>query len=248
MSIQLVPGWAMSASLFSPLRTALRRPSRALDLPGFGSRLNETCPARLAALADSLHGPAEPTVYLGWSLGGLACLQLALQRPERVKALIILCSTPRFLADPQWPAGATLENFSRFRDAFQQDWQQAVRRFLLMQTGKNAGNSAAVRRLVEDLAGNLPKPEDHNLDNGLEVLAHADLRDSLAQLDVPVLLIGGQRDRVCHPDATEFMANNIPGSRLHTLNSGHLPHLSHTHELAALVDDFLDDCLHGGRA
>src|SRR5690554_4795270 len=93
----LVHGWGMHGGIWAPVVTALGEATApvCLALPGHGSRPAE--PAELsrwaAALADALPGPR---VWVGWSLGGLVCLQLALARPSQVRALVLVAATPRF--------------------------------------------------------------------------------------------------------------------------------------------------------
>ena len=64
-------------------------PARALDLPGFGSTPLE--PGSLddrAFVRDAL--PDEPVTLIGTSLGGRIALELALEAPDRVAALVLV--------------------------------------------------------------------------------------------------------------------------------------------------------------
>ena len=49
--------------------------------------------ADLVATADLLAATAGPATWLGYSMGGRACLHLAVQRPEVVEALVVLGAT-----------------------------------------------------------------------------------------------------------------------------------------------------------
>ena len=241
MSLQLIPGWAMSGQVFAPLQQQWSNPGQVVDLPGFGSRNRETCPTRLHALARALPPPGRGAVLLGWSLGGMACMQLALQHPGQIGALILVCSTPRFVASPDWPIGTELANFVAFREDFRNNWGKTLRRFLLMQAGKSSGNSRELAQTIRRLGETTPQPSPASMNNGLEILAHADLRSDIRKLSLPVLLVGGKRDRVCHPDASRWMAQQLPNARLLELDCGHAPHLSHTPVLAGEIEKFMQE-------
>ena len=94
--IGFVAGWSYSAAVFEPLRCQLAgQPVSAYDWSAFADGwLGE------AAVGA---GEPDPSIWVGWSLGGVLLLE-ALRRgriaPDR---LILLNATPRFLAAPGWP-------------------------------------------------------------------------------------------------------------------------------------------------
>ena len=84
------------------------------DLPGHGRSAATTTPFDLAALAASVLGAVEeaggagPYLYAGDSVGGAVGLQLALDHPDRVGALAVLCSAARFGTPEPWAERAAL--------------------------------------------------------------------------------------------------------------------------------------------
>ncbi|WP_196250693.1 alpha/beta fold hydrolase [Cellulomonas sp. JZ18] len=63
---------------------------------------------------------------------------------------------------------------------------------------------------------------------------------ALARVAVPVLVVVGERDLV-RPEHTALIAGAIPGARTAVVpRAGHLLPVRHPHELAALVEGFLD--------
>jgi 3-oxoadipate enol-lactonase len=67
------------------------------------------------------------------------------------------------------------------------------------------------------------------------MLAGADMRDELARLRCPVLVIGGSLDRVRPPAAAEEVAKAIPGARYAELRTGHY--------MAVQTPDLISDCI-----
>lgn len=84
---------------FDAVRGALARDFRLIvpDLPGHGRSTWRAAPAVLrasdlcaAALALADHLALPPAIWLGNSVGGMACLHAAAHRPERVRALVLV--------------------------------------------------------------------------------------------------------------------------------------------------------------
>lgn len=68
--------------------------------------------------------------------------------------------------------------------------------------------------------------------------AQWDATDRLHRIDVPTLVVGGQRDQ-CVPELAEAMHAEIPGSRLTVMDTAHLPFFEKPEAYFALVDQFL---------
>ena len=82
---------------------------------GSGVTESDIRQAGLAAFADAvLDSAPQRAAWLGWSLGGLATLNLARLYPDRVRGLIQLASTPRFVASTDWPYGVEAAVFDQF--------------------------------------------------------------------------------------------------------------------------------------
>jgi len=105
----------------------------ALDLPGYGE---SPLPAGLSiasmaqAVADTLQTLGfEQAVLLGHSMGGMVAQEFAATWPERVRALVLACTSPAFGR----PGG---------------DWQQAFLRDRLAPLDAGQGMAAVAERLV----------------------------------------------------------------------------------------------------
>ena len=106
--VVLLHGWAMHSGVWGPLVAKLARHHRviAVDLPGHGHSAPIspcTLEAMAAAVDGALAAETQPLAVLGWSLGGLVAMRWALARPARVQRLALVCTTPRFIASPDWP-------------------------------------------------------------------------------------------------------------------------------------------------
>ena len=77
-----------------------------------------------------------------------------------------------------------------------------------------------------------------------EVLKKTDLRNSLDQLQVPTLLIHGDRDTLAPLTAARYLEIKLPQARLVEIKgAGHVPFLTHTELCAQAINKFASNNL-----
>jgi pimeloyl-ACP methyl ester carboxylesterase len=87
---------------FHALATAMDRPDLlSLNLPGYAGEPG--LPENFEMLKDWLGSklPQNPSVLIGHSIGGMLALDFALDHPDRVAGLVLVCTTPAFGGLPQ---------------------------------------------------------------------------------------------------------------------------------------------------
>lgn len=87
-----VHGFTQTARCWGPLAAELATDHEVVrvDAPGHGGSTDVR--ADLAATAEHLAG-LGPATFLGYSMGGRMCLELALRHPEAVEALVLVSAT-----------------------------------------------------------------------------------------------------------------------------------------------------------
>lgn len=223
----LLPGTACDIRLFKPLVDALGTVDTivgelngARTMPDLARRLLDRAPPRFS--------------LLGFSLGGIAALEMIAQQPDRIERLCLIDTTPR--PDPE--ANAALR-------------RSAVARARLH----------GMERFILDAWPNLVSPahvEDEHLkhlicamarDAGPDVLGdqsemaihRADSRPRLGDIAVPTLILAGADERVCPLDAQDEMAVRISGAEYHLIpNAGHFAPLENPAAVAVHVRRWLD--------
>lgn len=208
-------------------------PARALDLPGFGrTPIGPDTPDDRTFVRDKL--PDGPATLVGTSLGGRLALELALEVPERVAALVLV--------------GPGLDGH---------EWSEEVRAFgaeeeAALERGDLDGAVEAnvrlwladdvdpeVRELVADMqrtAFQLQQGHDFPAIPPLDPPASA----RLGEIGVPTLVVTGSEDvRDIHEIADKLRAE-IPAAESATIaGSGHLPSLERPDEFDRVVLGFL---------
>ena len=176
---------------------------------------------------------------LGWSLGGMVALELARSRPGDLAALVLIATTPCFLARDDWPAGMNPGVLDGFAAGLAGDYRRTLSNFLALQTWGDENASQALRSLRANLDSH-GEPDPQALIAGLGILRTADLRDALAAITVPSLVIAGEHDRITPVAAGRELASRLPSARfVEVPKAGHAPFLSHPETVRREVESFL---------
>jgi len=229
----MLHGWAMHSGVFSALAECLSTTHTLylVDLPGHGHSRDSRLPLALEPVTQTLLATLPPAIWLGWSLGGLFALHAA--AAQKIPALIMLCATPCFVRQSDWPHGMPPETFQTFETGLHQDYTTTLDRFLALETLGSPhakGELRTLRELVYARGG----PAPHALSEGLNLLHSQDLRHTLPTLNIPSLWLSARRDRLVHPRAMQTCAALTPNADHATLeNAAHAPMLTYAEPLAA---------------
>jgi 3-oxoadipate enol-lactonase / 4-carboxymuconolactone decarboxylase len=198
----------------------------ASDAPGGEYSLDLLADDALAVLdAAGVEGAA----ICGVSLGGMTAMTLALKAPQRVKALIPACTSPKMDAET---------------------WRARIAAVLAGGTASIA--EAAIGRFFSpSFAAQHPEATDgvrasllDMSDEGYAACGAAirdmDLRPRLAEIAAPTLVISGEIDvSTPFPDHGRLIAEGIPGARTALLDAPHLAQVEAPSAFAAAVTGFL---------
>ena len=238
----MIHGWGMHSGVWQPLVKKLSQKYMLylVDLPGMGnSRPVE--PYHLYNLADEV-AEVIPGVsdVLGWSLGGLVAQRIALNQPDRIRRLVLVGSTPRFVSTSDWQAGVDPANFSAFAESVNHDYKAAILQFLSLQCMQSSDRRATIRQLRASF-DTRPTPTQTTLQRALHILLESDLRAEIANIRKPTLLIHGDRDTLAPVQAAHWMMQQLPHGFLRVISgSAHAPFLSHTDQFIEALNQFLE--------
>ena len=208
-------------------------PARAFDLPGFGTEPLESDSVDYRQFVrDRL--PPEPVTLIGTSLGGRVALELALESPERVAALVLV------------GPGLDGHRWSDELDTFWEEEEQALARGDLDAAAQvnvriwlADDAEPAVAALVAEMQRNAFVLQQGREPRMAELDPPASRR--LGEIGVPTLVVTGDEDVRDIHEIAEKLATEIPGAERATIaGSGHLPSLERPDEFDAVVLAFLD--------
>ncbi|MBS1678510.1 MAG: 3-oxoadipate enol-lactonase [Actinobacteria bacterium] len=220
--------------MWAPQAEALRDEFRLVrcDTRGHGGSAMAPPPWTLAdlggdvlALLDSL-GIARAS-FAGVSLGGSIAIWIAAHAPERVERLIP-CFTSAYFGPPNpW-----LERAATVRE----EGVEAVVDAVLDRWFTDRVDPDLRARMRKMMVG-VPR---EGYAAATEVVAHLDLREDLARITVPTLVLAGGEDPACPPPVGRALAEGIPGAELTVLEgAAHLGNLERPAPFTALLRNHL---------
>jgi pimeloyl-[acyl-carrier protein] methyl ester esterase len=240
----LLHGWALHGGLFSPLVTKLfdQFTVYCIDLPGHGHS-PMIAPFDLPNLIHEIHNATAhieaPLNVLGWSFGGMVAQAWALAAPQRIARLVLCCTKPKFVKSEQWPHGTAPAVLQSLVDDFSTAPRETMDRFLAINVAGSDEARAALAH-IKSLAHARPPVQQAAMREGLAVLTQFDVREQLAEIAQPTLVITGGLDRLTHPSIGGYYQSAIPAAQLlHIPRAAHAPHLSHTQEVALALRQFV---------
>lgn len=235
-------GISASAVSFAPLLLPMQRFSRqviAVDTPGHGfssvpyaALVPEVMFEGIRSLLDRLI--AEPVFLYGNSLGGAMALRYALERPERVKGMILSS-----------PAGAPMsyESFLQLRQHFKIENKQDAEHFLSLLYHKVPWYRPLIDRLLLQLfkRSHIREFFASFTEENYNQLAFSS--EELASLRTPILLLWGQDERLLPRECLTHYQQHLPSHAIVETPErwGHSPHIEFAGSIIRRIRQFATD-------
>lgn len=224
----LIHGWAMHGGMFEPLVDALQDhcTMHVVDLPGHGYSRDSTLPLDPSICATAIAAATPPALWLGWSLGGLVALTAALEQPQHVRGLVMMCATPKFVRDDRWLYGTDASLVRQLALDLETNYHATLERFMALEAMGSPDPRAELHRLRAE-AFSRGEPQLRVLQEGIRILEATDLRARLPQLSLPNVWLAGHRDRLVPPPAMQWSASQCSGKFHEIAHAGHAPFFGH---------------------
>jgi pimeloyl-ACP methyl ester carboxylesterase len=232
-AVFLTHGYAAAGRMWEPQRTPLNEAGYRLvswDMRGHAETESPDDPAQysealtiadMVGLMDILR--IEKAVVGGLSLGGFMSLAFQLAHPERVRALLLCDTGPGYRSDEPRARWNRMAEKSALN--FEEKGLDAAGRSPEVQAAVKYHRSAV--GLAHAARGMLAQFDSHVIDH-------------LSEIEVPTLIIVGERDEPYH-DASRYMQSKIRDARLEIVpNAGHAANLDQPTAFNRVLLEFLD--------
>lgn len=233
----LLHGWGMNSQVWQPLLPDLAQHTHVIciDLPGHGTNSHLPLGTLAEAVAQLTPHIPQDAIVMGWSLGGLIAQALAHALPERIAALILIASTPKFVAEGDWSHGVSPDLLALFGRSLQTDYLGTVKRFFALQFLSTKTDTRLVNALRERI---MEQPASlAALAEGLTILQTADfLQRPVPQ---PTLWMLGKLDKLIPVGLADALPD-IGYRHIALLESAaHVPFVTHPEAFMARIEAFL---------
>ena len=206
------------------------------DVPGIESYMEEAI-----AVMDTV-GAARAVVMAGYDAGPMA-IMLAANHPERVSALVLVNTTPRFLYAADYPIGIDPGAAQQMAEIFEQTWGSEVA------AGLSVPSRATDPRFVTWFA----KLQRLTISPAqaaayMRAMIDVDVRALLPSIVAPTLVIHRQELQFIPLSHAEYMAEKIPGAVLRTIPGQDVPMMwERQDEMLDAVEEFVARIQPGSR-
>ncbi len=236
-NLVLLHGWGMHSAIWSGLIPLLsnRFTLHLVDLPGHGDSEFENQETLTDWAEAVLSVVPKYASWIGWSLGGLVSMQAVLLQSTRIKKLVLLCSTPRFVTGADWTHAIDRDVLQTFSQQFELDYPATLKRFLALQVMGSQQSSQVLRNLRQSLLEK-KAPDASALQAGLAILHSTDFRVSMNNFPVPLYWLLADRDTLV-PSQFAAQYPNIPKTIIQ--GAGHAPFVSHPDKCADCIKNWL---------
>lgn len=166
-------------------------------------------------------------VLVGWSMGAQIALQSSAELSGRLAGMVLVSATPSFTASDDFPHGLAVNEASGMRLKVQRNAQRALNGFYtrLFAEGELESHHSATE--IRQLLSSIPSPDTAAVLDALDALARTDMRHLLATITIPTLILNGALDRICLPQASNYLKAHIPNAEQTVFpQSGHAPFLT----------------------
>jgi 3-oxoadipate enol-lactonase len=187
--------------------------------------------ADFAADADALLDAIgwDDCLVMGVSFGGMVAQEVAIRHPERVRRLVLACTSAGGTGGASFPLHelASLppgERVSRQIRLLDSRWDETWRR----------DHPEMVALIAERMPSGAGPPAE-GLTNQLAARAEHDTTSRLGRIACPTFVCGGRFDGIAPPANSEFLAGAIPGAELALFDGGHAFFMQDAAALPAII-------------
>lgn len=213
----------------STVSLAAFNPQKYASLDGYAQDIVDICKAL----------DLTNVVIAGHSVSGIISLLAALQIPDRIAGLVMVCPSPCFLnLPPDYLGGFEKEDLQELMELMDRNYIGWADYLAPLVIGDSAENDH------QDLKAELSDSFCSTNPLTAKIFAEATfLSDHRAQLpgnQHPVLLLQSQNDALASPQVGKYMNKNMPQSTLQIINAnGHCLHMTHPKETANSINTFI---------
>ncbi|MDQ3686762.1 MAG: alpha/beta hydrolase [Acidobacteriota bacterium] len=210
-----------------------------VDIHGHGKSGYRT-PMTLEEITDDYYHlltklDLSKVIWIGFSIGGMIGMRLALQHPEIIDSLILIATTARL--DPPQIREQTWKLWEMFRDGHRASIADAALQFFFAPaTYKNQP------QLVEHYRHQLInfKQVEGMFEAARAVFDRNDIGDEISTIKAPTLVIAGKDDTATSPMESEVIASRIPNAQVKIFDeANHLLVVEKPQEVVRVMRDFL---------
>ena len=179
---------------------------------------------------------------LGWSLGSLVAEEIVLDNLWNINNLILIGGTSSFIQHKEdgYNLGWNKRIVERMKFQLYKNPNETLFNFynsLFTDEEKEKGYNKEFLKIMED---NIKIQSVDSLALELDYLIQKDLRNKLLDINIPLLMIHGEEDKICPLKASLYIKNILTHSNIEVIKSGgHIPFFTNPHDCYNIISKFI---------
>lgn len=201
----------------------------AVDLPGHGKSEEQDSEILVKTYSDMVaefisKTCPEKAVIVGHSMGGAIALLNVIEHPENLKAAVIVSS------------GAKLGVLPSIREGLKARFEETVKAVVGPRQFSSKTNLDTIRFVTNEIL----KCDSRVAAADYDACNSFDVRQKLRTINLPVLIVAGEEDKMAPVPWSSYLKENIPKSKLVLIrDASHLPMLERPGDFNRHLNEFL---------
>ncbi|OQM34092.1 alpha/beta fold hydrolase [bacterium endosymbiont of Pedicinus badii] len=233
-----IHGWGINSIIWSKILKFFSKNFLiyTIDIPGYKKNFID---ASFEELCDLIKKKIpKNAILLAWSLGGLFAIQCINQKKDDFLGCILVCCSPYFIEKENW-SGVSEKIFLQFENRVKTNRLQSIEKFLLLNFIKTKNCVHKFKKSKKDFLQKQYIPCKRTLLQGLDIIKNCDLRNSLKNIDIPLLRIYGRLDFLISEKCIKNIDVLVKKSKKKVFFlSGHAPFISEKEQFVSVIEKF----------
>jgi pimeloyl-[acyl-carrier protein] methyl ester esterase len=193
-----------------------------------------------ATVKQIVRETSKPVILIGWSLGALIALELALTVPIKVKGLILTGGTSCFIKSPGYAGGLPRVTVDRLKARLASNVDHMMEFSLMFSPDEvKAGIEEQFKKIALEFSWS-----QNELLGGVDYLLQQNFRNDLNAIEIPTLIIHGEKDSICPVQGAFYLQEKIRKSKIKVFKGcGHVPFYSKAQDFNTVLEEWVGDCL-----
>jgi len=236
----MLPGFGMNSSVWKRISGFLSKDFELIFIEWSNVDLLDGFKKKVINIIEEKH--LTSFSLLGWSLGSLVAQEIVLNNLWNINNLILIGGTSSFIQHKEdgYNSGWNKRIVERMKLQLYKNSNETLFNFydsLFSDEEKEKGYNKEFLKIMED---NIKIQSVDSLALELDYLIQKDLRNKLVDINIPLLMIHGEEDKICPIDATLYIKNILTHSSIEIIKSGgHIPFFTNPHECYNFISKFI---------
>jgi pimeloyl-ACP methyl ester carboxylesterase len=177
----------------------------------------------------------ENVVLVGESMGAQIAIKYVTTYPTKVSKLVLIGGTPRITATDDFPHGYPLEVARGLLTRFEKSYSGGLRTFMKLIFPEPG------TEYLKELGFNICQKTTKEIAvNCFSNLLKEDLRPLLGKMNIPTLILHGEKDMAVMLEGAKYMHENIPGSKMYIFkDKGHVLSITAADKFNRILKEFV---------